>query len=139
MWLGGRRHGGQQEQQGGEDQGDRWHQDVLIQLKLSSTRMIYAVVLVVDIRVLYTFNKSDNNIKCMWIFGRWHCGRQEQVGAEAQEGRWHEDVSPSLEFSSTRMWYAEVMLVDIKVFINTFNKCENIRYKAPRLNISNDI
>ena len=51
--------------------------------------MRYAVVLVVDMKVLYTFNKSDDNIKCMLIVGRRHCGRQEQVGGEAQGGRWH--------------------------------------------------
>ena len=89
MWLGGRRHCGRQEQQEGEDQGGRWHQDVSIQLKLSSTKMRYAVVLVVDMKVLYTFNKSDDNIKCMLIVGWRHCGRQEQVGGEAQGGRWH--------------------------------------------------
>ena len=69
MWLGGRRHCGRQEQQEGEDQGGRWHQDVSIQLKLSSTKMRYAVVLVVDMKILYTFNKSDDNIKCMLIVG----------------------------------------------------------------------
>ena len=63
--------------------------EVSIQLKLSSTNMRYAVVLVVDMKVFYTFNKSDDNIKCMLIVGRRHCGRQEQVEGEAQGGRWH--------------------------------------------------
>ena len=49
--------------------------------------MRYAVVLVVDMKVLYTFNKSDDNIKCMLIVGRRHCGRREQVGREVQGGR----------------------------------------------------
>ena len=51
--------------------------------------MRYAVVLVVDMKVLYTFNKSDDNIKCMLIVGRRHCGWEEQVGGEAQGGHWH--------------------------------------------------
>ena len=72
-------------------------------VELSSTKMRYAVVLVVDMKILYTFNKSDDNIKCMLIVGRRQCGRQEQVGGEAQGGRWHKDVSHWLEFSSTKM------------------------------------
>ena len=60
--------------------------EVSIQLKLSSTNMRYAVVLVVDMKVFYTFNKSDDNIKCMLIVGRRHRGRQGQQDGEDQEG-----------------------------------------------------
>ena len=60
IWFGGRRHCGRQEQQGGEDQGGRWHYDVSLQLEISSTRMWYAVVMVVDMKVFYTSNMSDN-------------------------------------------------------------------------------
>ena len=64
------------------------------------------------------------------LFGGWrHCGWQEQQGGEDQGGRWHYDVSLQLEISSTRMWYAVVMMVDMKVFIlstyvTTLSTCE---------------
>ena len=51
MWFSGR-----QQQQGGEDQGGRW--DVSHQLKFS--RMLNAVVMVVYMNVVYTFNQSDH-------------------------------------------------------------------------------
>ena len=57
MWFSGR-----QQQQGGEDQGGRW--DVSHQLQFS--RMLNAVVMVVDMKVVYTFNQS-NHIKNMRV------------------------------------------------------------------------
>ena len=91
MWVGGQRHCGRQEQQGREDQGCRWHKDVSLCLEFSSTRTWYAMAMVVDRRIVYTFNMSDH-IKYMWVGDGRHCGRQGQQGGENQGGRWHWDV-----------------------------------------------
>ena len=54
------------------------------------------------------------------LFGGWeHCERQEQQGEQDQGVCWHEDVSLQLEFSLTRMWYAVVMVVDMRDFFIT--------------------
>ena len=97
-------------------QGSRWHQDTSYQLKFSLAKMWYAVAILVDMRVVYTFNMSDHT-KYMWLGGRRHRRRHGQLGGEDQEIRWHEDVSYQLKFSLSRMWYAEVMVIDMKVFI----------------------
>ena len=85
MWVGGRQHCGRREQQGREDQGCCWHQDVSLCLEFSSTRTWYAMAMVVDRRIVYTFNMSDH-IKYMWVGGGRHC-RQGQQGGENQGGR----------------------------------------------------
>ena len=54
---------------------------------VSSTRMWYAVVMVVDMKVHESFNMFDK-IKYMWAGGRRHCGRQGQHGEGNQEGQW---------------------------------------------------
>ena len=57
-------------------------------LEFSSTRMWYAVVMLVDIKVfLYIFD-MDNNIKNMTVGGLRQCRRQIQPGGEDQGGRW---------------------------------------------------
>ena len=61
------------------------------------------------------------------VGGGRHCGRQGQQGGENQGGRWHWDVSFRLEFSSTRIWYAMVMVVDMKVGY-TLNMSDHIKY-----------
>ena len=69
------RHRGRQAQLGGEDQGDCWHWDVSYQLSLSSTKTWSVVV--VDMKVVYTFNMSDQ-YKYMWVDGWRHHGWQGQ-------------------------------------------------------------
>ena len=59
----------------------------------------------------------SDHIKYIRVGGQGHCGRQGQQGGEDQGGRWNKDVSLWLEFSSTRTWFAVVMVVDMKVFI----------------------
>ena len=46
------------------------------QLKFSSTRMWYAVVMVVDMKLVYSFNMSDH-IKSMWVGGQRHADNKE--------------------------------------------------------------
>ena len=116
MWFGGRHHSGQQGQQGGEDQGGSWHKDVSLRLEFSSTRIWCAVVIVVSMRVVYISIMSDH-IKYMRVGGQGHCGRQGQQGGEDQGGHWHKDVSLRLEFSSSRIWYAVVVVVAWKFLI----------------------
>ena len=67
----------------------------------------------------YIFNMSGH-IKYMWVGGGRHCGWQGQQWGEDQ------DVSLWLEFSPTRMWYAVVMLVDLKD-CDSLNKSDNIK------------
>ena len=70
------------------------------------------MIMVVDMKVIYTFNMSDQT-KYMRVGGRQHHGWQGQFGGEDQGGRWHPDVSLRLEFSSTRIWNAVLTVVDI--------------------------
>ena len=56
------------------------------------------MVMLVDMKVVYSFNMSDN-IKYTWFGGRRHSGRQGQQGGENQGGCLHQDVSLRLEFS----------------------------------------
>ena len=57
------------------------------------TRMWYALVVSVVIFFSSSCNMSEN-IRYMWVDGRWHCERQ----GEDQQGRWHKEVSLQLEF-----------------------------------------
>ena len=83
MRFGCRRHRGRQGQQDGVDQGGTWHQDVSVEI--FSTRTWNAVVMVVNMKVVFTFIMSDH-IKYMWI-GVWRdCGRQGQQGGEDPGG-----------------------------------------------------
>ena len=77
--------------------------------------MWYAMIMVGDMKVIYTFNMSDQT-KYMRVGGRQHHGWQGQFGGEDQGGRWHPDVSLRLEFSSTRIWNAVLTVVDIIFF-----------------------
>ena len=52
------------------------------------TRMWYALVVSVVIFFSSSCNMSEN-IRYMWVDGRWHCERR---------GRWHKEVSLQLEF-----------------------------------------
>ena len=61
------------------------------------TRMWYALVVSVVIFFSSSCNMSEN-IKYMWVGGRWHCERRGQHGGEDQRGRWHKEVSLQLEF-----------------------------------------
>ena len=82
MRFGCRRHRGRQGQQDGEDQGGG-----ITSVEFFSNRTWYAVVVIlVDMKVFYTFNLSDH-IKYMWVGGRQHCGWQGQQGGEDQGGR----------------------------------------------------
>ena len=67
-------------------------------------------------RVVYVFIIYDH-IKYMRVGGQGHCGRQGQQGGEDQGGHWHKDVSLRLEFSSSRIWYAVVVVVAWKFLI----------------------
>ena len=96
MLFGGWEHCERQEQQGEQDQGVCWHEDVSLQLKFSLTRMWCAVVMVVDMRVFYTFNMGDN-IRVNCIGGWRHCGWQRHLDRGDHGGRWHHDVSLQLE------------------------------------------
>ena len=64
------------------------------------------MVIVVDIKVFYTFNMSDN-IKYKWVGGT--MDGKDNMEKKTTKVAEKTDVS-------TRMWYAVVMLVDMKVF-----------------------
>ena len=83
----------------------------------------YAMIMVVDMKVVYTFNMSDHT-KYMRVGARRHHGWQGQFGGEDQGDCRHPDVSLRLEFSSTWIWNAAVMVVDINLF--TFSQCDNL-------------
>ena len=59
-----------------------------------------------------------DNIKDMKVSGQRHCGWQGQPGGEDQGGLQNQDVSLQLGFSSSRMRYAVVMLIDINFFLH---------------------
>ena len=96
--VGGQRHCVQRVEHEGEDQGGRWHLDVSFKLKFSSRRTFYGLLMVVDMKLVYSFNISDL-IKYMWVGGRRHCGRQGQQGGEDQGGRWYLYVSHQIYIS----------------------------------------
>ena len=80
--VGGRRHRGRRVEPGGDDQGGCWHEDASHQKKFSSKRTLYCLLMVVDMKLVYSFNMSDL-IKYMWVGRRRHCGRQGQQGSQS--------------------------------------------------------
>ena len=81
---------------------------------LIQNRMWYNVVLVVDMKVFYSFHKADN-IKYMWVVCRRHCGRHEQVGREAQG---HESRTQARALWSFGVW--ELMPLAMMMICRTF-------------------
>ena len=86
MRFGCRRHRGRQGQQDGEDQGGG-----ITSVEFFSNRTWYAVVVIlVDMKVFYTFNMYDN-IKYTWFGVRRHSGWRGRQGGENQVGCLHQD------------------------------------------------
>ena len=75
MRVSGRRHHGRRRQLGGEDQGGRWHQDVLLRLEFFQLgrNMLWWWWVTWEVFFIYVFNLSDH-IKYMRVGGRWHRG-----------------------------------------------------------------
>ena len=93
---------------------------------VSSTRMWYAVVMVVDMKVHESFNMFDN-IKYMWAGGRRHRGRQGQHGEGNQEGQWQIGCITSVGIFSTWCDMLRRLWLTCKFFY-TFNMSDNIKY-----------
>ena len=84
-------------------------------------------VMLVDIKVFYSFNMSDN-IKFMCVDGRRHWGWQGQLHVGDHGGWWHHDVSLQLECSSLRAGCDELCLCWVHLSVEHFQDVITSRF-----------